>query len=189
MPCSCRAFPNARALAKDGAAKQLVETLRGYAAQLPEVTAAVASALKQVAANEEICQEVAAVGGMQLILQILRTGEGDTCWQQQGASGARIDGAGPVPLVWHWTRRDDSPVLAGMADVVLVRPLCALLRQLVNSDGNKTLLVESGGLELLAALLSAYSSNPGVLEQALGLLTNATLRNPEAASKVGWAWT
>jgi len=71
-----------------------------------------------------------------------------------------------------------------MSDAAVARPLCSLLRQLVSSDSNKALLVEAGGLELLASLLAAQGSNPAVLEQALGMLTNLTLRNPEAASKV-----
>lgn len=73
-----------------------------------------------------------------------------------------------------------------MSDAVLARALCGLLRQLVSSDSNKVLLVEAGGLELLGTLLAVQGNNPGVLEQALGLLTNLTLRNPEAATKVRW---
>jgi hypothetical protein len=69
-----RAFPNARALAKEGAAKQLVDSLRGHAELPAEAVAALATALKQIAANEEICQEVAGAGGVQLALQILETG-------------------------------------------------------------------------------------------------------------------
>lgn len=85
---------------------------------------------------------------------------------------------------------------AGMSDASIARPLCALLRQLVSRDGNKELFVEGGGLELLAVLLGAQRSSPAVLEQALGLLTNVTLRYPEAAARVrlsgagvryGWA--
>ena len=101
-----------------------------------------------MAANDDICQEVAAAGGVGLALSILR---------------------------------------AGLGDAALARPLCALLRQLVSSDSNKQLFVEGGGLELLAALLSSHGSSPAVLEQGLGLLTNATLRYPEAAEKVGQA--
>ena len=74
-----------------------------------------------------------------------------------------------------------------MSDAGMARPLCALLRQLVSSDGNKQLFVEGGGLELLAALLGAQRSSPAVLEQGLGLLTNVTLRYPEAAAQVGSA--
>lgn len=44
--------------------------------------------------------------------------------------------------------------------------------------------MECGGLELLAKLLGVQGSNPAVLEPALGLLTNVTLRYPEAASRV-----
>ena len=79
-----------------------------------------------------------------------------------------------------------------MADSALARPLCALLRQLVSSDGNKELVVGGGGLGVLARVLGAHagdgdgaSPSPAVLEAALGLLTNITLRNPEAAAKVG----
>lgn len=74
---------------------------------------------------------------------------------------------------------------AGLADAVLARALCSLLRQLVSSDGNKSLFVDAGGLELLAGLMTTHGASPAVLEQALGLLTNLTLRNPAAAEKVG----
>lgn len=74
---------------------------------------------------------------------------------------------------------------AGLADAILARALCSLLRQLVSSDGNKSLLVDAGGIELLGRLLATHGRSPAVLEQALGLLTNLTLRNPEAAEKVG----
>lgn len=76
------------------------------------------------------------------------------------------------------------PVTTGLADAAVARPLCALLRQLASSDANKDVLVGGGGLELVAALLGAHGGSPGVLEQALGLLTNVTLRNPEAAEQV-----
>lgn len=118
--------------------------LQGHEALPSEATAALANALRQVAANDEICQEVAAAGGVSLALRVLR---------------------------------------AGAADPALARPLAALLRQLVSRDGNKALFVEGGGLELLGALLAAHRGSPAVLEQALGLLTNVTLRNPEAAEK------
>lgn len=45
---SSRAFPNARALAKEGAAKQLVEALRGHDAHPQPVITALSNALKQV---------------------------------------------------------------------------------------------------------------------------------------------
>ena len=47
----CSAFPNARALAKEGAATQLVVALRGHEAQQRGTTTALATALKQVAAT------------------------------------------------------------------------------------------------------------------------------------------
>jgi hypothetical protein len=99
-----------------------------------------------VAANDEICQEVAAAGGVALALRILE---------------------------------------ASLGDASLARPLCALLRQLASSDGAKAALVEGGGLALLAALLGDQGARsvPSVQEAALGLLTNVTLRNPEAAAE------
>ncbi|KAL4450640.1 hypothetical protein ABPG77_000996 [Micractinium sp. CCAP 211/92] len=132
---SSRAFSNARQLAKEGAALQLVAALRSHDRLPQEATIALANALRQ---------EVAGAGGVQLALQVLE---------------------------------------AGLADAVMVRALCSLLRQLVSSDSNKALLVDAGGLELLARLLTTHCASPAVLEQALGLLTNLTLRNPEAAEQ------
>jgi hypothetical protein len=77
----------------------------------------------------------------------------------------------------------DALHCAGITNASIARPLCALLRQLVSSDGNKELFVECGGLEVLATLLGSQGNSPAVLEQALGLLTNVTLRYPEAAAR------
>lgn len=45
-----------------------------------EITASLATALRQVAANDEICQEVATAGGVHLALAILRAGAGWVGW-------------------------------------------------------------------------------------------------------------
>ncbi|GAB4823190.1 hypothetical protein N2152v2_010236 [Parachlorella kessleri] len=146
---SSRAFPNARALGKQGAAGVLVGAL-GQAQETgarAEVLAALCTALKQassVAANEEICKEVSTAGGVGLALRILTTGI-------------------------------NLPAIA--------RPACSLLRQLASSDGVKAALLEAGGLEAVAQLLAQHPANYPLLEQGLGLVTNMTLRQPEAAAR------
>lgn len=50
MP-SCRAFPNARQLAKEGAALQLVSALRNHDRLPQETTVALANALRQASAR------------------------------------------------------------------------------------------------------------------------------------------
>ena len=47
-PSPCSAFPNARALAKQGAARQLVGALRGHEQHPQATTIALSNALKQV---------------------------------------------------------------------------------------------------------------------------------------------
>eukprot|EP00887_Chlorella_sp_A99_P005892 scaffold1.g5892.t1 len=152
-----RAFANARGLAKDGAAAALVAALRrctegggggggsGEPAADGATTVAVCGALRQVAANDEICQEVASAGGVHLALGLL------------DGSGAR--------------------------DAGVARAAAGLLRQLASSDGNKAVIVEEGGLERIGGLLREHAASTAMAEQALGLLTNVTLRNPEAAQR------
>lgn len=74
---SSRAFANARALAKDGAATQLVHVLRQHEGQEAAATIAACGALRQVAANDDICQEVTAAGGAHLTLAILQARQAD----------------------------------------------------------------------------------------------------------------
>jgi hypothetical protein len=65
------AFPNARALAKHGAAPALVAALRRHASQPRDATAACCAALRQVAANDDICQEAAGAGAVGVCLGLL----------------------------------------------------------------------------------------------------------------------
>ena len=71
-------------------------------------------------------------------------------------------------------------------DIVLIRASLNLLRQLASSDIVKADLCEAGGLDTIKhSLIFAYSDGPvaSVAEQALGLLANMSLRNPEIASE------
>ncbi|KAK9808657.1 hypothetical protein WJX72_001431 [[Myrmecia] bisecta] len=73
-PAASRAFQNARTLAKGGAALALLEVLQRQRAEPPELAAAVCSATKRLAANEEICKEFAEAGGVHTCMQVLRDG-------------------------------------------------------------------------------------------------------------------
>lgn len=70
MLYDCRAFPNARSLAKDGAAEVLVEALRTSTSTGSETTSALCSTLRLIAANDEICQQAAGAGAVALAMQV-----------------------------------------------------------------------------------------------------------------------
>lgn len=155
LDLACSAFPNARLLATQGAASALVAALRRHAAQPRDVTIATCSALRQVAANEDICREAAAAGAGSLALDL---------HQQVLATG----------------------------DLVLMRYVLTLLRQLASSDVVKAELVMGGAIEAVSSALSCVEAREAVgalvggavAEQALGLLCNLTLRSPETSRKV-----
>jgi len=179
-----RAFPNARQLAKQGAAEALVTSLRIYATTTTssntgdsiknigitagnlsrtctdrDVIIALCGTLRQVAANDDICQEAAGSGAVPLALQLADEGL-DT------------------------------------QDTGLLRAALNVLKQLASSDGIKAEIYEAGGLETLKNSLKVITgqiddtsgngnihiSSVAVVEQALGLLTNMTLRNPEIST-------
>ena len=209
----CRAFPKARALAKEGAAKQLVAALRGHDAHPQPVVTALSNALKQVqgcnrwtswvtcvflpaipALAEQVQSKPFAQCRWLLMMRSARRWRLLVVWSWLFASWKQVrlsDSEPDYPATWSLEPTLRPPLItcyalhcAGMSDASTARPLCALLRQLVSSDSNKELFVECGGLELLATLFGVQGSSPAVLEQALGLLTNVTLRYPEAAARV-----
>jgi hypothetical protein len=175
---SSTAFANARLIAKKGAVEALVTSLRIYATTTStsnsdtskerktsgnvsstctnrDVLIALCGALRQIAANDDICQEAASSGAVPLALELADRGL-DT------------------------------------QDTDLLRAALNVLKQLASSDGIKAEIFEAGGLETLKNSLKLITdqvedSNSGtihissvaVVEQALGLLTNVTLRNPE----------
>ena len=145
---SSRAFANARQLAKEGAAAILVSTLQQYS-DTRDVVYTLCGALRQISANDEICQEAAAAGAVPLCLSLI-----------------------------------DNAIAA--ADIPLCRAALNVLRQLASSDAVKSEIYEKNGLESIKNSLSlaAATQQPSaaVAEQALGLLTNITLRNPEIAA-------
>lgn len=182
---SSRAFLNARQLAMEGAAEALVSSLRIYTTVKTssnsdyintidisgnisstntnrDVIIALCSTLRQVAANDDICQEAAGSGAVPLALQLADRGL-DT------------------------------------QDMELLRAALNVLKQLASSDGIKAEVFEAGGLETLKESLKLTTDqlddensagdnanintrSVAVVEQALGLLTNITLRNPEIST-------
>ncbi len=188
---SSRAFPNARQLAKEGAAEKVVTSLRIYTTLSTntstnisssnesnstfttttnsttnrDVVIALCSTLRQVAANDDICQEAAGAGAVPLALQLA-----DKALETK--------------------------------DMGLLRAALNVLKQLASSDGVKAEIFEAGGLETIQKSLKLTTdqidnggggddnntnnvlstSSVAVVEQALGLLTNITLRNPEISA-------
>ena len=64
----CRAFQNGRQLASAGLHTALLAVLHRQAVEVE--AAAVFTALKKVAVNDDICQEIADGGGVELCLQV-----------------------------------------------------------------------------------------------------------------------
>lgn len=66
----CRAFQNSRSLAQQGAAVLLLSILKQGHLTDPATVAAVCAAAKKLAANEEICKELAEEGAVQTTMQV-----------------------------------------------------------------------------------------------------------------------
>ena len=66
----CRAFQNSRTLAQQGAALLLLSILKQGDATDSTTKAAVCAAAKKLAANEEICKELADEGAVQVTMKV-----------------------------------------------------------------------------------------------------------------------
>lgn len=66
----CRAFQNSRSLAQQGAALLLLSILKRGDLTDPATVAAVCGAAKKLAANEDICKELADEGAVQATMQV-----------------------------------------------------------------------------------------------------------------------
>lgn len=194
-----KAFTHSRLMGEAGAHHELVRSLkllvRSSSVEVHDVSAAskggkaeanpfpcVCNALKAVGANDEICQEIAADGAIELLSSSL-------------ATSARGEAGGHHP--------------GGLATS---RAAFGLLRQLAKSDCNKSRVIEQEGImSCLHRCLSTgctgeddddddeASKGSGdeidgphtgrlqqvalVREQAIGMLVSLSLRNPEAAVK------
>jgi hypothetical protein len=74
---ACRAFQNGRAIAKAGATEALLGVLTGEeASHAPAVAAAVCNAMRRIAVNDDICNEWAELGGVEVTMQALRSAVG-----------------------------------------------------------------------------------------------------------------
>ena len=160
------AFPNARALAREGAVPVLVDALRLAASvETSEavVVVAVCNALKLVAANDEICQEAAAEGAIGICLDIMRsyTGKED-----------RLNGSlrATLGLLRQLVSSDSNKVLFVEGGGL------KLISSIISSDYEGAQEDDSSSPLLLPP-------PPAVSEQACGVLTNVFLRNPEVASQ------
>lgn len=69
----CRAFQNSRTLAQQGAALQLLSILKQGNIADAATVAAVCGAAKKLAANEEICKELADDGAVQVTMKVRLT--------------------------------------------------------------------------------------------------------------------
>lgn len=70
LPLWCRAFQNSRSLAQQGAAVLLLSILKQGHLTDPATVAAVCAAAKKLAANEDICKELAEEGAVQITMQV-----------------------------------------------------------------------------------------------------------------------
>ncbi|KAL3155515.1 hypothetical protein ABBQ38_011067 [Trebouxia sp. C0009 RCD-2024] len=73
-PAASRAFQNSRSLAQQGAALLLLSILKRGDLTDPATVAAVCGAVKKLAANEDICKDLADEGAVQATMQVLASG-------------------------------------------------------------------------------------------------------------------
>ncbi|KAG6552110.1 hypothetical protein Mapa_006419 [Marchantia paleacea] len=66
---------------------------------------------------------------------------------------------------------------------VMARSTCILLIQLAGSDANKDAFVMLGGLDQLVRLMTVFSEDPSVIQEALTAIAVLTLRSPSNASQ------
>ncbi|KAL2611903.1 hypothetical protein R1flu_023595 [Riccia fluitans] len=66
---------------------------------------------------------------------------------------------------------------------LLARTACILLIQLAGSDANKDAFVALKGLDMLVNLVSTFSSDPSIIQEALTAMAVITLRSPSNASQ------
>jgi len=160
------AFPNARALAREGAVPVLVDALRLAASvETSEavVVVVVCNALKLVAANDEICQEAAAEGAIDICLDIMRS---------YTVKEDRLKGSlrAALGLLRQLVSSDSNKKL------FVENGGLKLISSIISND-------YEGAQESDSSLSSSSPPPPAVSEQACGVLTNVFLRNPEVASK------
>ena len=111
-----------------------------------------------MAANEEVCKQVTEHNGISTIMRLLQ---------------------GPA-----------------VEKSAVARPACALLRQLAGSDTIKPGIIKAGGLPAMIQIMQIHSQNQekaakgpevATVEQAIGLLTAVSLRNPTGAAAMAEA--
>ncbi|KAL0024893.1 hypothetical protein WJX77_000671 [Trebouxia sp. C0004] len=76
-PAASRAFQNSRTLAQQGAPLLLLSILKQGDITEPVTVAAVCGAAKKLAANEDICKELADDGAVQVTMEVLTSGLGN----------------------------------------------------------------------------------------------------------------
>ncbi|KDD76775.1 hypothetical protein H632_c108p0, partial [Helicosporidium sp. ATCC 50920] len=158
---SSSAFAHARALGKD-AVPALTRSLQVVpAGDASPLRVAVCSALKQLAANEELCKAVLEHGGVDPLMEMLAS----SCDARHPfGQTAALDPLSSVPA--------------------LRRSSIALVRQLASADAVKAALLEQGVLDLIGQGLRRHAPlDARWAEHALGALANLLLRQPEASAR------
>jgi len=189
------AFTHSRAFAKVGTASALVSAIkRTPAEEDPTLVAALCQALKQTAANEEICKEVSEEGGIQLILGLIGGGAASTnatlakmasaCLRQLAGSDANkglIIESGGLPALVHiisvyGSKKAEESKGAHAVQEQAIGALGALM--LKNPVG----AAECSGAGVFDVVLEAMQlakESKGVQRQACMFLRNVVVRNPE----------
>lgn len=148
------AFPNARNLAKEGAIEALVDSLRRATEDENTPSRCLSSlcgALRFISANDEICQQVLALGGIDIVLSLINVD--DEKYFSKGALRPALS------LLRQLTSSD------AVKSAVVHRNGLHLLKVLLTGDSEE----ESSSLP------------PLISENIFGILTNIFLRNPSAA--------
>ncbi|MCO5547179.1 hypothetical protein L7F22_000622 [Adiantum nelumboides] len=71
----------------------------------------------------------------------------------------------------------------------LAKSACSLLSQLAGSDDNKDSIISKGGFDGLISIMSNFSDDPSVLQEAFAVITVLSLRSPQNSLKAVQAGT
>lgn len=167
------AFANARALGKAGAVAALTKSLaRNKHLPLPVLTTT-CDALRQVVANEDLCQEAEERGVIRLAMGMLDDLLDNIKLQSEMHLG-KMKSFDP-----------DQAIL------LYFKSILALLRQLASSDAVKSAITSANGLVYIQRSIEGIVSASqfptpalaAVQQQSFGFLANVTLRAPETGSQ------
>lgn len=204
-----KTFTHARLMGEVGAHHALVAALRTYigggAAKDDGVNAvpSLCNAIKAVGANDEICQEIAADGAIELVASVLASAVGGLGGKATAMTRGIATSKAAFGLLRQLAKSDTNKALVleqdGIvsslhrclgtgcgaddndddADIILEAEDCDARANLSNDSGNGTAAEAAEGTQQQ----KQQQQLAGVREQAIGMLVSLSLRNPGASTR------